>query len=99
MRLHGAAPRPDDGGEENLVQNEPMTGVPAANRPTCPECGAAVDRIARRWLDRLLSLFTPVRRYRCRSMACGWEGQLRNRRFSLPASDREKRYDRRIDAP
>jgi hypothetical protein len=43
-----------------------------------------VDRIRRHWLDRLLSVFMPLRRYRCQSMACHWEGTLRDRRRSVP---------------
>jgi hypothetical protein len=27
--------------------------------------------------DRLLSVFVPLVRYRCRSIKCGWEGTLR----------------------
>jgi len=38
----------------------------------------STNRIPRRLVDRLLSIFTPVCRYRCRSMICGWEGNLRN---------------------
>jgi len=30
-----------------------------------------------RLAERLLSLFVAVRRYRCRAMGCGWEGNLR----------------------
>ena len=76
-------------------------GLPgtAAHRPTCPQCGGSVDRIPRRWLDRLTSLFLPSRRYRCWSATCRWEGNLRNTRHTLPAQNGERRYDRRIDPP
>jgi hypothetical protein len=43
----------------------------------CPRCGAALLRVRRKPLDRLLSLLAPRRRYRCRAMGCGWEGTLR----------------------
>lgn len=44
---------------------------------SCPRCGGAAERIPRRRLDRLLSLVVPLRRYRCCSRACAWEGALR----------------------
>jgi len=43
----------------------------------CPVCNASTHRIPRRFIDWLLSIFTPVRRYRCQSMKCTWEGNLR----------------------
>jgi len=43
----------------------------------CPVCNASTHRISRRFIDRLLSIFMPVRRYRCQSMKCTWEGNLR----------------------
>jgi len=43
----------------------------------CPVCNAHTHRIPRRFIDRLLSIFTPLRRYRCQSMKCTWEGNLR----------------------
>jgi hypothetical protein len=76
-----------------------MTPRPAVQRPRCPRCGAPVDRIRRHWLDRLVSVVTPVRRYRCVAFACDWEGTLQDRRHALPSSDDKKRYDRRIDTP
>jgi hypothetical protein len=39
-----------------------------------------MDRIKRRFVDRIVSLFTPLRRYRCRNVACEWEGNLRHER-------------------
>lgn len=44
---------------------------------TCPKCGCPAQRVPRRLIDRLLSRFTPVERYRCLSPACVWEGNLR----------------------
>ena len=45
--------------------------------PLCPACGCKVERIARRWHDRLLALAVPTRRYRCVAVRCGWQGNLR----------------------
>ncbi len=53
---------------------------PAAPKPTmplCPLCGSSVERVHRRFLDRLLSLVRPIRRYRCKGFHCNWEGNLR----------------------
>lgn len=47
----------------------------------CPKCGSNyLTRIHRRFRDRLLSIFVPVYRYRCDSLACEWEGNLRVKR-------------------
>jgi hypothetical protein len=46
----------------------------------CPRCGGALVRMRRKPFDRLLSLVSPRRRYRCRAMGCGWEGALRLKR-------------------
>ncbi len=51
--------------------------------PTCPRCSAAVFRVSRRLIDVLISIFVPVRRFRCRSMNCGWEGNFRDKRLYL----------------
>lgn len=47
----------------------------------CPKCSGLVIRQRRRFMDRLVSLITPVRRYRCLSKGwgCDWEGNLRVR--------------------
>ena len=42
----------------------------------CPHCNGPIKRIPRRFIDRLLSMFSSIHRYRCRSMQCGWEGNL-----------------------
>ena len=46
------------------------------SKRSCPDCAARLVRIARRPVDRLSSLFVPVKRYRCRTFMCGWEGNL-----------------------
>ncbi|MEO8039197.1 MAG: hypothetical protein ABI794_10540 [Betaproteobacteria bacterium] len=42
----------------------------------CPNCNGRAYRIRRRFIDRLTSLVTPIQRYRCDSVTCGWEGNL-----------------------
>ena len=43
----------------------------------CPRCACHLTRIHRRFIDRLLSLFLPVYRYRCDRLLCDWEGNIR----------------------
>ena len=50
---------------------------------TCPRCNGAATRVPRRLVDLLASMFIPVSRYRCRSMDCGWVGNLRAKRHAL----------------
>jgi hypothetical protein len=50
---------------------------------SCPCCKSSVFRVARRLPDLLLSLFTPIQRYRCISMKCSWEGNFRQKRSAL----------------
>ncbi len=40
----------------------------------CPRCGGDLHRIHRRWRDRLLNRFLPVRRYQCKERDCRWHG-------------------------
>jgi hypothetical protein len=49
------------------------SGAPA---PVCPECRSSLNRVPRRFIDRVLSLIYPVHRYHCRSFVCNWEGNL-----------------------
>ena len=50
----------------------------------CPQCTGSLLRIPRGWADRMLSAIIPVRRYRCRSEDCKWEGNLAKRRVLTP---------------
>lgn len=68
-----------------------------AVRPMCPRCLSRVNRMPRGLLDRLISLVVPVRRYRCRALACAWEGVLRNSRFELEPGNTARHYDTRIE--
>jgi hypothetical protein len=43
---------------------------------SCPQCGATLMRIHRRPIDRVVSLFKPLRRYRCTRLECEWTGNL-----------------------
>jgi hypothetical protein len=48
----------------------------SAHGRSCPRCNGAVYRVPRRFIDRCVSLFKPVHRYRCSEMGCQWEGNL-----------------------
>ena len=43
----------------------------AREKVPCPRCGEIAYRIKRRWTDRVVSLFKPVKRYQC--SFCDWE--------------------------
>lgn len=45
-------------------------------RAQCPWCQGTVERIHRRFIDRLMSPILPRYRYRCLSLGCDWEGNL-----------------------
>ncbi len=47
---------------------------PRFTEPKCPRCNGGLHRIHRRWRDRALNLFVPIRRYQCKSQECGWRG-------------------------
>ncbi|HET7377509.1 MAG TPA: hypothetical protein VFK30_12430 [Anaerolineae bacterium] len=42
----------------------------------CPNCGSKTQRVHRRPLDRIRSLFVPMKRYHCPK--CGWTGLRRS---------------------
>ncbi len=61
-------------------RQEPEYSASAASltpRLACPECGRDLVRVQRHLSDRLLSVFWPRQRYRCRMHDCNWEGCLR----------------------
>lgn len=58
-----------------------------AQSPDCPICSNAVQRIPRHFIDRLRSLFAPVRRYRCVISTCGWEGTRRSHAPDAPRTN------------
>jgi len=51
-----------------------LRNTPALAELRCPRCGDGLHRIHRKPLDRLISVYVPVRRYHCRSDRCGWKG-------------------------
>ena len=53
--------------------------------PQCPQCKGAVCRVQRRFLDRMINVFFPIRRYRCLSADCLWVGDLLVKRPPLSA--------------
>jgi hypothetical protein len=65
-------------GRVRSAQPEPESPVSGANR--CPLCGGRLYRINRRFIDMYVSFFLPVRRYRCASLGCAWQGNIRLRR-------------------
>lgn len=48
-----------------------------AHSPACPMCGKVLNRMRRRAIDRMVSVFVPFKRFRCRDVSCQWEGNLR----------------------
>jgi hypothetical protein len=53
--------------------------------PLCPRCGLELFRIRRRLMDKFISQFVSIRRYRCISANCDWSGNLRVRLPVLPS--------------
>lgn len=80
-----------------LETGSPLPGQGRHSRsgPDCPHCKGLAYRIPRRFADQVLSIFVLVHRYRCRSIACGWEGLLRATEKSLPGGSRQSTYDGR----
>jgi hypothetical protein len=51
-------------------------GAKQASDRTCPLCGCSLIRARRRPIDRFISVFHRVYRYRCYAADCSWEGNL-----------------------
>ena len=51
--------------------------------PNCPLCGGLLIRTSRRPIDRILSIVTPLQRFRCPSFNCQFEGNVYVRNFKL----------------
>jgi hypothetical protein len=49
--------------------------LPRFSDTQCPSCGSELVRIHRHGSDRVLGLFVPLRRYRCKNDECGWQGR------------------------
>ena len=57
----------------------------------CRQCGdEKLIRIRRRFVDRLISVVYPLKRYRCTAAGCDWEGALSRKR--VRASPKAKGY-------
>jgi hypothetical protein len=48
--------------------------TPRFTERQCPRCCGDLRRIHRHRLDRLVNVFVPVGRYRCRNRDCRWQG-------------------------
>lgn len=63
------------GQRQSLIRN--------THRPLCPQCRNLTHRVHRRLIDMVINLFSPIYRYRCTSMECDWEGNIRKRLLPL----------------
>jgi hypothetical protein len=59
---------------------QPAYGGETEGGLRCPRCQGAVMRVRRRAFDRLVSVISPRKRFRCAAFGCGWEGTLRVKR-------------------
>lgn len=59
-----------------IVRASTVAGISNLPAFRCPECGSGLIRIRRRPIDRLMSAFVPVSRFRCSNMQCSYEGNL-----------------------
>jgi hypothetical protein len=50
----------------------------------CPDCDDLLVRVPRRMIDRALSVFVCMHRYRCANFLCAFEGNLRDRSPEIP---------------
>jgi hypothetical protein len=69
-------PSPDTAGSAPLGTRVEDADTGNWRAPHCPECDSGLIRVRRRPIDRLLSTFVPVRRFRCSGMGCGYEGNV-----------------------
>ena len=81
--------------------NTPQSISPASSGArlrgrACPCCGGTAERVARHFLDRLLSVFISVSRYRCKNTACSWEGVLQRRSSAQALPNVPPRRGRRV---
>lgn len=51
-----------------------LLNTPRLTQLKCPKCDGSLGRTHRTGIDRLISVYVPVRRYRCRTDGCGWSG-------------------------
>jgi len=58
------------------TRNESTSGLHGGYR-CCQLCGSSLVRVQRRSIDKFVSLFHPIHRYRCSAAKCTWQGNLR----------------------
>lgn len=58
------------------ITADESTFVAGAHNRVCPRCNSSIDRVRRRSIDRFMSMFCLVHRYRCVRFVCKWEGNL-----------------------
>jgi len=61
----------------SAVDNGTVSASSNLSSRICPRCACHLTRIHRRFIDRLLSIFIPVYRYRCYNLSCEWTGNIR----------------------
>ena len=61
----------------SLSANHRQALIYNSRRPACPQCRNLTHRVHRRLMDMVINIFTPIYRYRCASMECDWEGNIR----------------------
>jgi len=62
---------------KRLVSTAEAADYISTSTHSCVQCGENLIRTPRRPIDRLLNLFVPVERYRCRRFSCQWAGNIR----------------------
>jgi hypothetical protein len=70
-------------------QIEQLVRYSRRHKRACPKCGGDLFRIARRSIDRAISAFMPVQRFRCHFFSCHWEGNIRLTRQESAAIEAE----------
>lgn len=55
---------------------------------SCPDCQGVLHRTWRRPVDRVISHLVPMHRYRCGTLSCQWEGNLRVEPKDFQETDR-----------
>jgi hypothetical protein len=63
--------RPDTRGPFFPVQRDVLL---SQSKRQCPQCTDPLERVSRRFIDRLASVWRPVHRYQCRNPLCYWQG-------------------------
>ena len=67
-----------------------LRNTPALVDTHCPRCGSELQRVHRHSIDRAISIFVPVRRYRCANRECGWSGGASPRAVAEAAPSRRR---------